>query len=93
MDEANEVASAIAQGDEQTDDNAQLVRDILLRTAELVRENASLVNEEVNIAFLISHRINYALISIQIVTDVVEVLNGLQDWPDDVIQTDDAGAQ
>ena len=48
MDEANAVASAIAQGDEQTKDNAQMVRDIFVRTAELVRENASLVNEEVN---------------------------------------------
>lgn len=54
MEEANEVASAIAQGDEQTDDNAQIVRDILLGTAVLVRENASLVNEEVNTTFMIS---------------------------------------
>lgn len=47
MDEASAAAAVIAQGEEQTEDNVETLRDFLLRTAELVGRNASLVDEEV----------------------------------------------
>lgn len=35
----------------------------------------------------------YLSVPLQIVSSVVDIINGLQEWPDDVIQANDTGAQ
>lgn len=47
--EVNEAAVEVVQEAQQTETNAQLVRDIIFTTAELARNNASLIDEEVQL--------------------------------------------
>ena len=47
--EVNEAAVQVVQEAQQTETNAQLVRDIIFTTAELARNNASLIDEEVQL--------------------------------------------
>ena len=47
LDEVNEAAVEVVQEAQQTETNAQLVRDVIFTTAELARNNPSLIDEEV----------------------------------------------
>jgi len=92
--ETTAMVAEVVQEADQSVANVLLVRNVVATTAFLVASNPSVVDEEVrdansNSVILVA----FAIFCTQTVDGVVEILNGLQNWPPDVVQSDNTGAE
>lgn len=94
--ETNAMVAEVVQEADQSIANALLVRNVVARTAFLVSSNPSVVDEEVKRRVFKQHSscfIIYSILYTQTVDGVVDILNGLQNWPPDVVQNENTGAE
>ena len=93
LSESSAQVSSAVQAAEQTEGNAEFVRDYLQSRAQLVVTNASLVTNEVSLSLCVWCA--YIILSdpLKFVDNVVDILDGLQEWPEEVIQSENTGAE